>query len=82
MLQFPLKAVIFLSCLLIGANTLQNIEDVLLGEKFVIPALGPDETEEDNWIEDSDEDYLNGTSTLLLDQGKKAKNILKKLEYV
>ena len=70
MLQFSLKAVISFSCLLFWANALQNIEDVLLGEKFVIPALGPDENED--WIEDSDEDYLNGTSTLLLDHGKKA----------
>ena len=77
MLQFPLKAVILLSCLLFWANALQNIEDVLLGEKFVIPALG-DENEEDNLIEDYPDDYLNGTSTLLLDNGKKAKI----LEYV
>ena len=77
MLQFSLKAVILLSCLLFWANALQNIEDVLLEEKFVIPALG-DENEEDNLIEDYPDDYLNGTSTLLLDNGKKAN----RLEYV
>ena len=74
MLQFPLKAVILLTCLIFWANALQNIEDVLLGEKFVIPPLG-DENEEDNLVEDYPDDYLNGTNSLLLDNGKKANTI-------
>ena len=74
MLQFPLKAVILLTCLIFWANALQNIEDVLLGEKFVIPPLG-DENEEDNMVEDYPDDYLNGTNSLLLDNGKKANTI-------
>lgn len=74
MLQFPLKAVILLTCLIFWANALQNIEDVLLGEKFVIPPLG-DENEEDNLVEDYPDDYLNGTNSLLLDTGKKANTI-------
>ena len=74
MLQFPLKAVILLTCLIFWANALQNIEDVLLGEKFVIPPLG-DENEGDNLVEDYQDDYLNGTNSLLLDNGKKANTI-------
>ena len=74
MLQFPLKAVILLTCLIFWANALQNIEDVLLGEKFVIPPLG-DENEEDNLVEDYPDDYLNGTNSLPLDNGKKANTI-------
>ena len=83
MLHISLKAVILLYVGLIfchqSTSALQNVEDILLGEKFVLPLsddinTGNDE-ENDNLINISEEDLgLNETSSLSFDnsEGKKA----------